>query len=541
MADTNKEKLPQGFKLEDHKKRVAKAWQERLLWQKLYDDACEFAIPFRRPASRLGKAANTVERLFDNTAVVSAFRSAGQLHQDLFPSAQKSFRLSPGPVAEMALGNKKVDFAREIDNITKVVTAFFLLPEFDCASHEMCIDLLVGTGTLAPLPGNRRAPIRWICFPFDEVAIETDAYGWPVLISWKTRLTRRQIVNEWPGGVYPDEFKNLHNSNPDDEVQIWQDFVLDPRTELWHFVAHLEKSEAPIVAERYRTQPVAVPRYYRVPGEPYGRGPILLALPTIKTLNKAVEITLKAAAIQMLGIWGYRPGGAFNPETVRVGPAQFWPMGSTGGVLGPDVTRLDTSAGRLDVSQLITRELRVQIQAALQDENLPADGATPRSATEIMERIKRTAQNYLGAFGRLVNEIHPVIVRRVMEILYDKGLLKTQIDIDTLLVRIDVLSPIASALRSQALEVIVQFAELVLSMRGPQGIDLLMKVDDALRHMGLEMGVPPEFLMTADEQKVLEHKIQRALAQFTAAQQQQQQNAAAAAASGATQPAPVAA
>jgi hypothetical protein len=67
-------------------------------------------------------------------------------------------------------------------------------------------------------------------------------------------------------------------------------------------------------------------RYHRVPGEPYGRGPILLALPTIKTLNKAVELTLKAAAIQMLGIWGYRPGGSFNPDTVRLGPGEIWPM-----------------------------------------------------------------------------------------------------------------------------------------------------------------------------------------------------------------------
>jgi hypothetical protein len=47
---------------------------------------------------------------------------------------------------------------------------------------------------------------------------------------------------------------------------------------------------------------------------------VLFALPTIKTVNKAQELTLKAAAIQLLGIWGFRAGGTFNPDTVRLGP-----------------------------------------------------------------------------------------------------------------------------------------------------------------------------------------------------------------------------
>ena len=38
-------------------------------------------------------------------------------------------------------------------------------------------------------------------------------------------------------------------------------------------------------------QPIAVPRYYRVPGEAYGRGPILMALPSIKTLNRAQDFS----------------------------------------------------------------------------------------------------------------------------------------------------------------------------------------------------------------------------------------------------------
>lgn len=511
---------PSTDNIKRHRQRVDKAWRERELWQKLYDDAYEFAIPFRRPASRLGKAATTNNRIFDNTAIVSSFRSAGQLKEDLFPSGQQSFRLVPGPVAQTAMGGDTGDLARKLDDLTKRISAFLMLPEFDAATNEMCIDLLVGTAALLPLRGDSRRPIRFVCIPFDEVSIEVDGYGAVVLLSWKTKQTRRQIRAAFPKGRYPEDFLQGHNEKPDEELEIHQDFFVDEDGK-WKFVAHLESSTDFIVEETYRTQPVAVPRYYRVPGEPYGRGPILLALPTIKSLNKAMELMLKAAAMQIVGIWGWRAGGAFNPDTARVAPGQFWAMGATGGVLGADVSRLDTAGGKMDVGQLVTQELRLQVQAALHDENLPTEGGTPRSATEIVERMKRLAQNYLGAYGRLVNEIHPVVVRRVIEILYDMRVLEVDLSIDTLLVKLDVLSPIAASLRSQALSVITNFIELVTAVKGPQGLELLCKVDESLRYIGLETGVPPDLVMTKDEQTALEDKMKDAALQMAAAQEDQ--------------------
>ena len=284
--------------------------------------------------------------------------------------------------------------------------------------------------------------MRFVCIPFDELAIENDAYGKVVAIFWKSQLTRRAIKTAFKDGKFPRQFADHLKEKPDDEVDIYQDFVLNSDTGRWRFCVWLRDSEEFVKTNDYKTQPLAVPRYHRVPGEAYGRGPILLALPTIKTLNKAVELTMKAAAIQMLGIWGYRPG-TFNPDTVRLAPGEFWPMHSTGGVLGADVQRMDTSSGKVDFGQLISQELRLQVQSMLGDDKLPADGATPRSATEIMERMKRIQKNHMGAWARVVNEVIPVIVMRVMEILARRKVKGVPpIDIDALLVKIDVMSPI---------------------------------------------------------------------------------------------------
>lgn len=514
--------------LKAHCKRAARAWADRALWQKFYDDAYEFAIPFRRPSSRDGKAQNKIERVFDATAIESAFRSAGQLHQDLFPP--DFFKLAPGAIAKVSLPEDQLDeLKRQLHTTSSIVSAFFQTGEFDTASSEMCIDLLVGTGALFPLKGDAANPVRFVCIPFDELAIENDAYGKVVAIYWKSKLTRRAIKEAFPDGEFPKEFQDQLKNNPDDEIGIDQDFVRDPSTGRWAFIAYVEKCEKPIKQDEYRTQPMAVPRYHRVPGEPYGRGPILLALPTIKTLNKAVELMLKAAAIQMLGIWGYRPGGTFNPDTVRFGPGEFWPMQATGGVLGADVSRLDTAAGKIDVGQLVTHDLRMQVQSMLGDDRLPQEGATPVSATEIMARMKRISQNYMGAWARIVNEVHPVIVRRVIEILARqnvKGI--SDIDIDGLLLKLDVLSPITQAVKAAAHSRIIDFIQLVVAVKGtPMAADLIVKVDDALRAIG-EDQLPANLLMSKRETKALEKKMQAAAAQIAAAQagQQPQQKAA---------------
>jgi hypothetical protein len=510
-----------------HKKRADKAWTNRSFWDWLYTEAYEFAIPYRRPASKVGKGAQRVERVYDATAIKSAFRSAGQLHQDLFPP--NFFKLALGPIGKLQRNEeqRKADTAK-LEQITEIVGAFFQSGEFDMATSEACLDLLVGTGVLFPLEGDSANPVRFICIPCDEIAVENDAYGKVNAIFWRTKLTRRQISDAFPKGVFPQDFTNKHNSGWDEEVDLNQDFTLDPKTGRWVFCAYLSNSEEVITADEYRTQPMAVGRYHRVPGEPYGRGPILLALPTIKTLNKAVELTLKAAAIQMLGIWGYRPGGAFNPDTVRLGPGEFWPMQATGGVLGPDVSRLDVSAGRMDVSQLITQELRLQVQGMLGDDSLPDKGATPISASEVMARLKRIEQNYLGAYGRLVNEIVPVVVRRVIEILYRKKLLTIDVEIDQLLIKVDVLSPIASAVKAAAHSRIIDFIQLVVAVKGtPMAADLIVKVDDALRTIG-EDQLPASLIRTPAEQKAIEQQMAAAAAQIAAAQNQPQQKAPAA-------------
>lgn len=499
--------------LEQIKQRSNDAWGNRSGFDALYREAFDYAIPQRRPGGD-GNSVRSGDFLFDMTAPTSTMHFAGNLQRDLFPSGQPPAILEAGPVLEMALTRENIStYNRVLERQANRINPFFLQGDWDTALHEACIELAVGTAAIIPIKGDHNEPVRFGSISIDQIALECDAYGRVVFISWRQTFTRDQILAAYPDGVWPDEWRAETMSSKGRETVtftqcFWQ--LGNTKRDGWQFVAYLDQSTAPVVQKRYRTQPIAVPRYYRVPGEAYGRGVVLTALPSIKTVNKAQEIALKAAAIQMLGIWGYRAGGTFNPDTVRVGPGEFWPMQATGGVLGPDVQRIDPAGGRMDVARMLIGNLQDQIREALLDTRLPEYQGTPRAASEIAARLRQRADVHIGAFGRLVREIMPVIVPRVAEILYEFAYLQMPMTIDELLVSCKVRSPMAAALNADRLAAIANYLEFAGAVAGPESVPLYANIDKIMEQVGKGLQIDKELIPTEDEKVEVQKKMEAA-------------------------------
>jgi len=386
--------------------------------------------------------------------------------------------IEPGPLLKNNLGGQELDeLTRQFSQMQAQIYPFFQAGDFDAAIHETAIDLFVGTGAIMPMRGpSIEEPVIFVNIPFDQIATATDAWGRQHFISWKACLAAEEIVRAWPEGNFSKEFKERAKNNPYSEIELFQDFqrLADGR---WLFLAYAKENPDFIVKNVSMARPIAVPRFYKAPGEPYGRGPLLLAMPTIKTVNKAQELALKAAAIQMLGIWGFRAGGTFNPDAVNVGPGAFWPMQSTGGVLGPDVSRLDPATGRLDVARMVIGGAQEQIREALFDTRLSNEGGTPPSAMEIAARLQQSAKVHIGAYGRLINEIMPVLVPRTIEILNEWGLVQLPVPLNPLLYAINVVSPMAMALKADQLMAATNYAQLVSQVAGPEQFSRFVHLD----------------------------------------------------------------
>lgn len=505
-----------GSPVERQRQRSQKVWSDRGSWDALYEEAYSLVLPNRKPGGT-GKSKAPTTQIFDMTGPNSAMHCAGEIQRQIIPAATP-FIVETGPlIAAQLSSDEKKQWDMRLNSVAQSVYPYFKTGDFDSAVHEMCTDLTIGTGAILPMRGpSIEEPLRFICVPQDELAIAQDAWNRINYVSWKRLLGREAIVEAWPKGSFSKDFKEAAKKKPFDEVTLFQDFYRLPDGR-WRFCAYLEKDGGFIVQETTRTQPIAVARFYRWPGEAYGRGPVLFTLPTIRTANKAQELALKAFAISMLGIWGYRAGGTFNPDTVRVGPGEFWPMQSTGGVLGPDATRLDPATGRVDLARMIMPGMQAQIREALLDTRIYDDGGTPAAATEIAARVAQNAKVHVGAYGRLNRETIAVIVPRAMEILNEWRLLPNLISFNQLLVTLTINSPMAAALKADQFSASVNYWQLVQSVVGPERVNEKISEARFLDHARQTMLVPPDIATTPEEEKqAIEANAQRQAAMVMA-------------------------
>lgn len=497
------------------KARRAKADQEWAVLKPLYDEAYDFAIPFRRGIRETGRGDKRVNRIFDMTAMVSAFRGAGRVQQDFCPPGEQWIKFEPGPLVTNKRERDKL--TKVLGQVSEVVASMFQTGEWDMACHEMCLDLQAGTGALVidDAPKNARGKLAaFFSVPAEDIRLELGLFGDITGRFWCRKVTARLLPAAWPKGKFSQKLTERIRKTPDEELDIQQDCTFNYETGIWTLHVYHADDEEPFHTRDYRTSPWLTPRYFRVPGETWGRGPILLAMPAIKTLNKAQELTLKAAAIAMLGIYTATEDGVFNPSTAVVAPGEFWKVRSNGGVLGPSIARLPEP--RLDLSNIVLKELQMGVQTALMDQSLPPDGAAVRSATEILERVKRLASDHQGASGRLVHEIVVPAGQRALEIAYDAKVIPQFMEIDQLLIKTRVTSPFATARYAQKAQAGVQWIEMAMAIAGPYA-DLVVNKVDALIDIGRGLGVPEQWIPTSDQRDQITQMVSELVAKTLAA------------------------
>lgn len=462
------------------------------------EDFYTYVVPYREGLSEQIDGQDRANLVYDHTPILAAFRGAGKLQRDLSPVDGVLYELKPGPLVKARFGEQvHVELAKQLQGISAVTASFNKTGEWDTAFWEMGLDLQGGQGFMLMLEGKHdHLPVRYISVPMDEVMLERGPYGDPWAIFWSRKFSKRMIEAMYPDGDYGPNFRDLKD---DDEVKFHQDSIWLDDKQRWRLVCWADCDEKQIHKEESRTCMWLTPSYFRVPGEVYGRGTANLAMPSIKTLNTAQRIQLMAAAIAMLGIYTAVDDGVFNPDLSPIEPGAIWKVRANGGVMGESIKRFPTP--QIDLSQIVIDDLRMNIKAGMMDDALPPDTAAVKSPTEILERVKRLADDHVGAFGRLVREIIIPKARRDIELAFNKGLIQQDVNIDQLLVRVEVNSPIALSREAERVQNIVRWLELVIMMTqtAPGEVDLVARKLDALADMGEAMNVPTEYIVPKKE------------------------------------------
>lgn len=477
-------------------------------------DCLAMTMPWRLNGPQGGAA---FDRLFDSTAMVGLQRGGARLQRDLTPPFQRWFELEAGPLVDP---RQTEAVNRALETPTQICHSVLDASAFHTASAEAYSDLLVGTGAILGVEGSDDAPINWRSAPAWQLAIEEGPTGRVDNVFWKKAYPAWSLPRHWPNAGWGEKVRKLIADQSADKVVVRQATYYDADLRGWRLAILENEAERCVYdSARDRTNPWIIFRYWTTPGDPWGRGPVMLALPDIRTANKTVEMILRAAAFALAPPLMVLHDGVVNPDTLRLAPNALIRVARTGGNMGRSIEPLQLGSN-VNMAQIVLEDLRQNISKNLLSTQLPPDSGAVRSASEVIERAKQLQYDAGAAFGRLNHEYVPQVVARVLDILDRKKvttILWDQLKIDQLVMRVKVTSPLARSQNLEDVQTIVQFWEMAKALGGEEAFLQIANTEDGLPKLAKLMGVPLWAVNDADRRAALAQAAGKMAAQVMAA------------------------
>ena len=481
--------------------RSKKAFSRKEQWRTIYEDCYRYALPQRNLYEGYYEGnvpgQNKMNMVFDSTAIHSTQRFANRIQSGLFPPYKKWCRLEPGNDIP---ADRRAEVQAALDIYLDKMFTILRQSNFDLAMGEFLLDLCVGTAVMLIQPGDDINPIQFTPVPQYLIALEEGPYGTVDNVYRKYKIRAESITRTFPDANIPETLQNLINEKPAEMIELLEAVIVD--TERKDFCYHIiyEKTREELVYRRMDSTPWIVARYMKIPGEVFGRGPLVTALPDVKTLNKTLELLLKNASIACACVYTAADDGVINPSNIRITPGSIIPVARNGGPQGASLAPLPRS-GDFNVSQIVINDLRMNIKKTLLDDTLPPDNMSARSATEIVERMKELAQNMGAAFGRLITETMVPIITRVLNIMDEKGLIQLPLKVNGLEVKVVPVSPLAKAQNLEEVNEVMQFYQIANAL-GPGGV-AEVKPDAIATFVGDKLGIPSNLRTSEEEKQVI--------------------------------------
>jgi hypothetical protein len=492
----------------------------------IYREAMELTFPDRENFTKKQEGQQNASRNWDSAPTVSVIRAANRLSSDFTPQFQNWMEIGLGPAAKQmpddafkeAVGKTKEEMEKELEGVTRIVQAIFNGPGFPTASNETYIDWHYGQGGMRIMPNDDIVgePVVFQSMPMSHFYAYEGPNGRLDRWFFWHEIHADAITTEWTDAKMSVDLNELAAKPTPPLVQlcsiIYRDYQ-DKRNPFRYEVFHTKgKNTHRLVERSTRTPAFVTPRYSKLPGENRGRGPVLFALPDIRTANKIIEMTLRAAAIAVGGVYTATNNGVDGPINIK--PLAVIRVRKNGGPDGPSLQRLD-SPQRIDFGELLLEKLHENIKKIVGDNSLPTEAGPIRSATEFVQRARELISDQAGGLGRLYAEFVIPSVQRVVDILESKQILQTDgLKIDQFLIEVRMTSPLAKGEAMAEVENLVRFMEILKTIGGEELMAYEVDMEKAPKQLGDLMDVPLSVRNTKDQKKAFK----KALAQSKAAE-----------------------
>lgn len=493
-------------------------------WKPIWQELSDYIIPRKNDIYRtytIGSKRTT--QLFDSTAVHANEVLASSMAGSLTNQGTNWFVLK---MRDDALNE---DFSVQLWLQDCTLRMHRALQQSNFASEilEVYLDLgALGTGCIlmeeAPARGPYFSGLQFKACNIGEYIIDEGPDGTVDTVFRRMQMTNRTVAMKWPKMLNENMVREA-DKNPDKPRQVIH--AVYPRMgKIGRSAKNLpyasiywdEKEKVALQEGGFYELPYAVPRWTKASRERYGRGPGHTALPDIKVLNKAKDLSLKVWAKVL------DPPSMVQHDGI-IGNLRLTPGGInyTRGLPREVIEQMRIDA-RFDLTQIKEEELRASIRNIYWSNQLEMPQGPQMTAHEVMVRYE-LMQRLLGpTLGRLESELLSPVVSRVFNIMMREEALLPPPDFVIEYanqggnIDIQYESPIAKAQRSgdiQAIESVFAFVGPMMEAQ-PAILDNF-NMDEVARTVAEVRGMPAKVMR--DRRAVEEMRAQRA-------QQQAQQD-----------------
>ncbi|GAA0494782.1 portal protein [Tatumella punctata] len=518
MADENDSLISQILREQQSMETSRSPWEQH--WQEVAERCLPRGADFK---GEIRNGQKKSEKAIDSTPILALERFAAAVESVVTPRTQQWHALNNEKFAD------DTEVQEYFEACTKVLfrVRYSPLANFANQQSENYVSIgAFGNGCVYvdEIPGKGT---RYICYHMREIYFEENYQGIVDLVHRKFKLSARQAVQQFGKENLPEsiqrasehnplnKFEFIHRVCPNDEIQFTD--AGEPKqdhTGMPWASYYLTKEGRKIVQQGgYHTMPYCIARYYKSPGETYGRGPGMTALPDIKVLNEMNKETLIGAQLAnrppvlvaddgLLERFNMTPG-AINPGGVSsTGAAKAIPF-QTGAQPSLGQEMMDQKRQLINDVFLVTL-----FQILVQNPEM--------TATEAMLRAQEKGQLLAPTMGRIMSEqLGPMILREV-DICARNGLFP---DPPQQLINagaeydIEYQSPLVRLQRSDEGTGILQTLQIASSLaQFDPSVMQVVKAGDTLRDLADINGMPKTLLLTESEEQDMK-----------AAQAQQQQ------------------
>jgi hypothetical protein len=470
-------------------------------WDQVHERVYEYVIPERHTEWSQEPDA-LYSQVWDSTPVEAAQSLSNTLASGLTPVWTPWFQLVPGPLVK---DDERAELREALHIVNQILFLHLNLSNFTPQIQSTFLDLTVGTGAISIQPHRRGRGVEFSNIPIEQLSILRDSADDVTHIFRKRKLKALDILvnDDYLKKLRPEKVTELEKDITKDHIVI-EAIIRSKNAKKWSYDLMLlggddQGSGDVILDERsFGRQPIKVGRWNTVPGQPFGRGPAMLAFGDIRLLNKVKELGMKNLAKAVAGIYTVLDDGIVNPRNIQLRGGALIPVGSNDRG-NPTIKELERS-GQTELLQFALGDLRESIRRAFFADQFSPTIGTKMSALEISERGRVISQSLGATYASVQHDILIPLLNDMIEILQKQDELPKGFKIDREEIDVMFISSIANSQRYAEVEAMMQFAQFTMQLQqlDPRAA-VVLNAEEYQRRIAELLAVDEAMLRSAEE------------------------------------------